>query len=90
MHRLAYTAEAKSRIEQLNPRIKRQLKSAVERIAQKPDIGKRLTAELSDYWSYRTGDYRIIYQTHPRKVSVVVVTVGHRKEVYKTAARRLS
>ena len=89
MYKLAYTAEAKSWIAHFNPRIQRQLKSAIERLAQKPDIGKRLTDELSDYWSYRTGDYRIIYQIHHKQVLVLIVTVGNRKEIYKIMSRKL-
>ena len=34
-------------------------------------------------WRVRVGDYRIIYEIHDRELVVVVVTIGHRREVYR-------
>lgn len=31
----------------------------------------------------RVGDYRIIYEIHDRMLQVIVITVGHRREVYR-------
>jgi mRNA interferase RelE/StbE len=36
-----------------------------------------------DAWRIRVGDYRVIYETHDRGLQVIVVTVGHRREVYR-------
>ncbi len=90
MVRLSYTAEANSKINEQNPRIQRQLKAAIERIAQDSNIGKRLVRELSGYWSYASGDYRVIYQVFHKEVVVLIVTVGGRKNVYEKLKRRLS
>ena len=34
----------------------------------------------------RSGDYRIIYEIHDDKVVILIVKVGHRKDVYKRLA----
>jgi mRNA interferase RelE/StbE len=34
-------------------------------------------------WRIRVGDYRIIYEIHDRDLVVIVVTIGHRREVYR-------
>ena len=34
-------------------------------------------------WRVRVGDYRIIYEIHDRELMVIVVTIGHRREVYR-------
>jgi mRNA interferase RelE/StbE len=34
-------------------------------------------------WRVRVGDYRIIYEIHDRELVVIVVTIGHRREVYR-------
>jgi len=34
-------------------------------------------------WRVRVGDYRIIYEIHDRELVVVVVTIGHRRDVYR-------
>ena len=45
--------------------------------------GKALAGNLRDQWSYRIGEYRIIVEIHDAEVLVMVVTVGHRREVYE-------
>ncbi|MHC1714873.1 MAG: type II toxin-antitoxin system RelE/ParE family toxin [Acidaminococcaceae bacterium] len=44
--------------------------------------GKVLTANRSGEWRYRVGDYRIIAEIEDDKVIILVLTVGHRREVY--------
>jgi mRNA interferase RelE/StbE len=34
-------------------------------------------------WRIRIGDYRVIYEIHDREWQVIVITVGHRGEVYR-------
>ena len=44
--------------------------------------GKGLTANRSGEWRFRVGDYRIIAEIEDDKVIILVLTVGHRREVY--------
>ena len=37
----------------------------------------------SDLYRIRVGDYRIVYQVHDNILIVLVVRIGHRREVYK-------
>jgi mRNA interferase RelE/StbE len=39
--------------------------------------------ELGKYWKYRVGDYRLICSIQDARVVVVVVRVGHRRDVYR-------
>lgn len=89
MYKIAYTKEAKQRIDRLSIKKKRQIKEAVERIAQNPDIGKPLTYELSGLFSYRSGDYRIIYRIYHKEILVIILTIGHRKDIYKKLRRKM-
>lgn len=45
-------------------------------------LGKALKANLSDFWSCRTGNYRILCKIEDHELIVVVVRIAHRKEVY--------
>ncbi len=47
-----------------------------------PYSGKKLVGNLSPFWRLRVGDYRIIYAIEEEIVTVEVVKVKHRKEVY--------
>jgi len=53
------------------------------KIAYDPYKGKRLAGNLSDFWRYRVGDYRIIYLIFEDRVEVEIVKAGHRKDIYK-------
>ena len=46
-------------------------------------LGKPLHGDQGDLWSYRVGDYRIICMIEDRRLVVVVVRLGHRREVYR-------
>ena len=46
-------------------------------------FGKGLTANRSGQWRYRIGDYRIIASIQDEKITIVVINVGHRKDIYK-------
>lgn len=83
MYNIVYTKEAKEKIGILDIKKKRQIKDAIERISQNPNIGKRLTHELSGLLSYRSGDYRIIYRVYHKEILVLILTIGHRKDIYK-------
>ena len=44
--------------------------------------GKALQAGMTGYWRYRVGDYRVICQIKDEEVLVLILKVGHRREVY--------
>ena len=44
--------------------------------------GKGLTANRSGEWRYRIGDYRIIAEIHDDKVLILVLNIGHRRDIY--------
>ncbi|MEA2943216.1 MAG: mRNA interferase RelE/StbE [Bradyrhizobium sp.] len=46
-------------------------------------FGHPLTGDLQGFWRYRVGDYRIVAVIEDDRFIVLVVTVGHRREVYR-------
>lgn len=45
--------------------------------------GKPLSANRKGQWRYRVGDYRILTAIEDKELIILVVEIGHRKEVYK-------
>lgn len=45
--------------------------------------GRALVANHSGKWRYRIGDYRLLCEIQDEKITILVVTVGHRREVYE-------
>jgi mRNA interferase RelE/StbE len=51
-------------------------------LKENPQLGKPLVGRLSGWWSLRIGDYRVIYQVKNNELIIVVIRIGHRKNVY--------
>ena len=45
--------------------------------------GKPLSANRAGQWRYRIGDYRVIAKIEDDKLIILVIAIGHRKEIYK-------
>ena len=44
--------------------------------------GKGLTGNLSGYWRYRIGDYRVLAEIRDHELVIVAIDMGHRSTVY--------
>lgn len=66
-------------------RIKDFLHNRVARLDDPTLIGKSLKGNLSEYWCYRVGDWRLFCRLSDdgKTLLVLVVDIGHRREVYK-------
>jgi mRNA interferase RelE/StbE len=79
---------AKRELAQLDPQVARRINRFLfDRIAplQNPrSIGQALKGtEFGDLWKYRVGDYRIIVSIEDKRVRILVVRIGNRREVYR-------
>ncbi|WP_067141242.1 type II toxin-antitoxin system RelE family toxin [Oceanivirga salmonicida] len=45
--------------------------------------GKPLNGTLQGLWRYRVGNYRIIAEIKDKKLIIILIEIGHRKEIYK-------
>ncbi len=63
---------------------RRRIERAIDALAKQPRPAgaKKLVAELN-LWRIRIGSYRVIYQIEDDRLLVLVVKIGHRKDVYR-------
>jgi mRNA interferase RelE/StbE len=60
------------------------LDSRVSKLKNPREIGEPLHGpKLGRYWKYRVGAYRIIVDIRDERMLILVVNVGHRREVYR-------
>ena len=52
-------------------------------LTTEPYSGKKLVGNLSDYFRVRVGDYRVIYEIFDEIVTVEIIKIKHRKNIYK-------
>ena len=45
--------------------------------------GHGLVGDYAGYWRYRVGDYRIIAKIEDARLVIVVIAIGHRREIYR-------
>jgi len=87
-YRLLYLPGARKDLLGLPREVARRARKALEKLAAEPRLGKPLRGELAPFWSYRAGDYRIVYEIRDRDLVVLVLLIGHRREIYERARRK--
>jgi len=81
---MLFTRRAKKDYEALPGAVKPRILAALDEIARAPfEEGKSLKGELKGCFSHRMGNYRIVYQIQAKQVIVLVLTIAHRKDVYR-------
>ncbi|MFN0023872.1 MAG: type II toxin-antitoxin system RelE family toxin [Parvularculaceae bacterium] len=62
------------------------LKFLRERIAGEEDprrLGAALSGEFAGLWRYRVGDHRLVVAIEDQRILVLVLRIGHRREIYR-------
>ncbi len=57
--------------------------AAIDRLCHEPHAGGVLKGEFSGLRRLRVGDYRIVYEVIDEELVVLVIRVGHRRNVYR-------
>ncbi|UCD03483.1 MAG: type II toxin-antitoxin system RelE/ParE family toxin [Candidatus Woesearchaeota archaeon] len=73
--------KAKKFTDKLDKEIKERIKNKISELKEFPENrGKPL--KYSNFWSLRVGDYRVIYEIDKSNNKVIILFIGHRKNVY--------
>jgi mRNA interferase RelE/StbE len=86
--RIDFAESVAKQLRKLDPAVARRLVEFLrERVAPLADprsLGAALKGdELGRFWKYRVGDYRIMAEIQDREIRILVVRIGHRREVYR-------
>jgi mRNA interferase RelE/StbE len=83
-YRIEVAPAAVRQLRKLDPAARRRIQAALELLGEqpRPTGAKKLVGGDSE-WRVRTGDYRIIYEIHDEVLLVLVVAVGHRRDIYR-------
>jgi len=75
---------AARQLRKFDPQVRRRVQAAIELLADdpRPPTATRLVGGAGE-WRVRTGDYRIIYEIKENRLLVLVLNVGHRREIYQ-------
>jgi mRNA interferase RelE/StbE len=78
-----YSHEFDSIFFKLPPGIRQQIERKIDELGTRLDQFPHHRLTASDAFRLRVGDYRVIYQFDARKNIVYVITLGHRREIYR-------
>ncbi len=77
---------AKRELARFSVAVRRRVGRAVDALATdpRPSGSKQLAGMPAErIWRIRVGDYRILYEIRDSRLVVLVIPIGHRREVYR-------
>lgn len=83
MYALEIKAKALKQIESLPMKEKQKVFASMEVLKENPLAGKQLEGKHKGFRALRVWPYRIIYAVDHHTITVTVVKVGRRKDVYR-------
>ncbi|MHB1802147.1 MAG: type II toxin-antitoxin system RelE family toxin [Actinomycetes bacterium] len=82
-YRVTVAPSAARQLRKFDPDVRRRLQAAIELLAvdPRPPATTRLVGGSGE-WRVRTGNYRIVYEINDNELVILVLRMGHRREVY--------
>jgi mRNA interferase RelE/StbE len=82
-YRLVIKPSAGKELERLDDQMLRRMDAAIVRLRENPQPqgSKKLTGV--PLYRFRVGSYRVVYEIDAIRKQITVVTIGHRREVYR-------
>ena len=71
------------RMAEREPALYQRVAGALDDLRRDPHQGKPLKGELKGRYSYRVGSYRIVYFIRQQELVVLVIDIGHRRDIYR-------
>ena len=82
MYSLKFEKRAADFFRKLDKNIQEKIGKKIEFLKNNPQLGKPLTGNLAGLWSLRVDKYRILYRILNDKLIILVLDIGHRKNIY--------
>ena len=81
--KISFSAQAKKDFNKFDRDVQARIKKYMLSVIDDPRIkGKALVSQYR-LWRYRVGNYRIICEINDQEMIILLVRIGHRKEIYK-------
>jgi mRNA interferase RelE/StbE len=83
-YRITLAPAAARQLRKFDPQVRRRIQAALELLSDnpRPPAATELIGGAGE-WRIRTGDYRIVYEIEDERLLVLVLRMGHRREIYE-------
>ena len=85
-YQVSYTKAAVKQLKKLDKQTAKSIinyMQDIQKLKNPRARGKKLSGDLCEFWRYRVGDFRILCKIEDDILIVLVIAVGHRKDVYR-------
>lgn len=83
-YNIEITPGALKTLAKLDKPARRRVEAAIDKLSDDPrPAGVVAMKSMPGHLRYKVGDYRIIYEVQDHRLVVLVVEIGHRREVYR-------
>jgi mRNA interferase RelE/StbE len=83
MHSVNLDKNAKAFLKKLDKFEEKRILNKLDGLKDNPQLGKPLAGNLAGLWSLRIGKYRALYRILNDKLIILVLDIGHRKNIYE-------
>lgn len=83
MYRVEIRRQAVKELSRIDRRDRRRIQQAIDGLAENPRPAESKKLRSRDGWRLRVGVYRILYRIEKERLLVLVVKIGHRRDVYR-------
>lgn len=82
--RVVFEPAARKQFLRLDRSIQRRVLTHIEALVDNPHPAGAIKMQgPEDFWRIRVGDWRIVYAIFDRELIVLIVKLGHRREIYR-------
>lgn len=78
-----FSKSAHKEFKKLPQRTATRIAKAIYKLAENPRKGNVRPMVGSKAWRLKVGDYRVIYDIHDKKLVILIIKIGHRREIYR-------
>lgn len=82
LYRVFLSAQAEKNLSKIPLDWRRRILEKLQLLKSDPFLGTPLVGKLKGAYKMRIHPYRIIYEIHKHRLTVFVIDIGHRKEIY--------
>lgn len=83
-YKVEFASAVLRQLKKLPTKISHHLVTAAESLGETPyPFGTKKMRGGESLWRIRVGDYRIVYRVEGHRLVVLIVKIGHRREVYR-------
>ena len=83
-YRIEFSHRAAKAYHALPEDVRRRIEPKIDALAEHPrPYGARKIEGEETAYRVRVGDYRILYEVHDRPLLILIMNVGHRRDVYR-------